>query len=77
MRPVTDITVEGLPVHGDIVACYAILQRLDGGKCWVVMGCRAIFDYCWEVIVALDPSQPTRIVYVRHGKVVNVVRSWN
>lgn len=72
-----DLTLEGLPIHGDILAKYVVVQLSPSGRAWDTYQQRMQFDHAMNAIWALDLTKPTRLVQVLKDGRLSVVRSWN
>lgn len=70
-------TCAGLPIRGDIVARYVVIQLSPSGRRWDIKAQRFQLDLCYQAMSGLDLSRPTRIVMVGRGNEAQIVRAWN
>lgn len=70
-------TLEGLPVEGDIVAPYLLVQQTCSGRAWLVVAQCFNFAYIMQMIGVVDLTKSVRIVHVTKSGAMSVVRSWN
>lgn len=75
--PTTDLTLEGLPVDGDIVGKYVTVQQTRSGRAWTVAVQRETFSYAVAATCFLDLQRQTRLCRVMRNGQLSVIRSWN
>lgn len=73
----SDLTLEGLPINGDIFAKYVAVQLSPTGRAWDTRQQRMQFDHAMSAIWALDLTKPTRLLQVLRNGRTSVVRSWH
>lgn len=73
----TNLTLEDLPVEGNIYARFAVLQRSESRYVWVVRGHAAEFDMAYYMACHVGFKYPVRIVQQHGDGILSVVRSWN
>lgn len=72
----SELTLDGLPVVGDIRMPYLVIQRSRDGKQWDTMAQRKYIVDCYNAIPQLDLMRPVHICRVDDNGTLEVIRTF-